>query len=130
MITKFMRFLLQVVISVLLAGCVLGGPELSPEMVTSMNAYADQADLQHPGNTQAGIARLCAKEPTALYWHEDARIYAVTCLIQVSFDIEVNIYGVVLLDDTTSAVIHIEHINATSQGALEEIIASVGWVKK
>lgn len=130
MTTKFMRFLLLVVIALVPVGCALGGPELSPEMVASMNAYADQAEAQYPGDIQAGIARLCATEPTALYWNEDAKIYAVTCLIPSSFDIGVNIYGVVLLDGMTYTAIHIEHINAASQSALEDIIASVGWVRK
>jgi hypothetical protein len=128
--TKFTRILLLIVIALVATGCVPSGPELSSEMVASMNAYADQADSQYPGEIQAGIARLCAEEPTALYWNEDARIYAVTCVLPTSFEIGVNIYGVVLLDGMIYTVIHVEHINAASQSALEQIIASSGWVRK
>lgn len=129
--TKFMKSLwLSVLFVFALAACGASAPILAPEMVTSLNAYADQADLQFPGNVQAGIARLCASEPTALYWHKDANIHAVTCLIPTSFDLGTNIYGVVLLDGTTNAVIHVEHINADSQDALEKNIASVGWERK
>lgn len=129
--TKFIKSLWLSVLFVLgLAACGASAPTLTPEMVTSMNAFADQADLQFPGDIQAGIARLCASEPTALYWNKDANIHAVTCLIPTSFDLGTNIYGVVLLDGNTNAVIHVEHINATSQSALENIIASSGWERK
>lgn len=126
--TKLIVFLCSCVL--VLSACGASRPALSPEMVTAMNAYADQTDLQYAGSVDAGIVRLCASEPTALYWHEDAKIYAVTCLIQTSFAMESNLYGAVLVDGTTYAVLHAEHLNADSQRDLEHLIASVGWVRK
>lgn len=131
--TKKMKSLclsLCVLVALLLSACGVTAPTLAPELVSSLNTYADQTDLLFPGDTQAGIARLCASEPAALYWHEDAKIYAVICLIPTSFELGTNVYGVVLLDGTSNTVIHVEHINADSLGELEKIIAPVGWERK
>jgi hypothetical protein len=119
----WIKFVLSVMV-LFLAGCsAVSGPELSPEMVDTMNAYADQ---QVSYSTAAEIARQCAIEPTALYWNEETKLWSVTCQL----DDSPTIYGVVLIDDASYQVVHTEHINATSQTALEDIIAPIGWVRK
>lgn len=130
-LTKFMKSLLSMLVGLMLAGCSgANAPELPSELVTSMNAYADQMEKQSPDDTEAGIVRVCVSEPTGLYWNHDANAYSVTCLLPV--DAGSPIYGVVLMDGTTSAVLRVQHINAESQNALEYLIAqaATGWERK
>ncbi len=127
--TKFMKFLLLSVLFVLvLSACGATTPTLAPEMVASMNAHADQFDAQNPGNSDINVTRLCANNPAALYWHEETKIFAVVCLMELPG--AGNTYGVVLIDAADNSVVHTEHINATSLAVLEDLIAPVGWVRK
>ncbi len=124
--TKFMNSLWLVFIALTLISCTGNTTQLPPEIVASLNTYADQFD---ENSIFASIPRLCSQEPTALYWHEETKLWAVTCLMDINFPLSENMYGVVLLDGVTNKVIQVDHINATSQSALENIIA-VDWVRK
>lgn len=130
-LTKFTKSLLSMLVVLMLAACSgEKAPELPFELASSMDAYADRLEEQSPNDTDAEIVRLCASKPTGLYWNRDANAYAVTCLLPV--DAGSPIYGVVLMDGTTSAVIRVQSINAESQNALEYLIAqaATGWERK
>lgn len=127
--TKFMQFLwLSLFFALALSACGAAKPVLSPEVITSLNTYADQYDVQYPDSSDINVARVCVQEPIALYWQEETKIWAVACLMD--FPGTMNTYGVVLIDSATNVVVFTDYINAVSVEALEEIIAPGGWVRK
>lgn len=120
-ILSFMQF---VILAFGLLACrASNSVQLAPEMLASMRASADQYDLEFPGNDM-NIARLCAETPTALYWNEQYQTWAVTCVLPLP-----NTYGYVMLD-TSYKILNTKHINAVSQSAIDDLIGSVGWVRK
>lgn len=117
-----------IVAAFVLSACGEQKVTLAPEVVDSMTVYADRFDEQYPDTADMNIARQCATEPTGLYWNESIQTWAVVCVMSSNAAVGMT-YGVVLLD-TSHQVLSMEHINAMSQADLEDLIRSVGWVRK
>lgn len=113
-----------VVLAVLVLTACSGASVVLPEsMSAAMNARADLYDAQYPGDGM-NVARLCVNNPAGLYWNEGIQTWAVVCQMPLP-----NMYGAVMLD-ANYMVLSSQHINAVSLAGLEEMIASVGWVRK
>lgn len=107
--------------ALLLAACGADSPGITPEMIASMNAFADQFDAWYPEDGQ-NIARVCAASPTGLYWNKELQSYAVTCPLPWYE----NSYGVVTLDENQS-VLNAFGLAAASQGEITQLLGTLGW---
>lgn len=103
------------------AQSLLSAPEITPEMNASMTAYADQYDVWYPGNEQ-NIARECADNPTAVYWSDELKAFAVTCPLPWS----ANSFGMVTFDES-GTLLNAFGLGANSQGELSKTLATLGW---
>lgn len=113
-----------IVLAVLVLTACGGEVVTLPEgMYATMSARADLYDAQFPGDGM-NVARLCANNPAGLYWNESIKTWAVVCKMPIE-----NMYGAVMLD-ANYTVLSSQHINVVSLAGLEDMIASVGWVKK
>ena len=112
---------MALLLALLLTACS-ANVTLDAAMTSALNTYADQYDVQHPGDADWNIARLCANAPLGLYRHEGAQIWAVVCALPAL----PGAYGAVLLDSSYT-VLSTEHVNAVNLSALEDLVFSVGW---
>ncbi len=122
---RFLAFLVVVAIAASLLMACSGESVTLPEgMSAAMMEKANLYDAQFPGNSDMNVAMLCAERPAGLYWNEEYKTWAVVCEMPIK-----NMYGAVMLDENYK-VLNSEHVNAVSLVGLEDLIASVGWVKK
>lgn len=118
-----MKKILVVLMVLVLTACS-EGVALPDGMSAAIVERADLYDAQFHGSEDMNVARICAETPAGLYWNEQIQTWAVVCKMPME-----NMYGAVMLD-VNYTVLNSEHINAVSLVGLEEMIASVGWVKK
>jgi hypothetical protein len=121
---NLVRVALIVLAALVLTACSGASVVLPEGMSSAMSARADLYDAQYAGDAEMNVARICVQTPAGLYWNESIQTWAVVCKMPLP-----NMYGAVMLD-ANYTVLSSQHINAVSLTGLEEMIASVGWVKK
>lgn len=117
-------FVLMALVVLILTACGGESVVLPEGMSAAMLVRAGEYSAQFPGNEDMNVARICVEKPAGLYWNEPYKTWAVVCEMSIP-----NLYGAVMLD-VNYTILNSEHISAVSLAGLEELIASVGWVRK
>lgn len=121
---KNKKFLIAFLLTVLLlTACVPNGMEVTPAMTASMDAFADQYDVWYP-DSEENIARVCAENPTDIFWNDELKGYAVLCPLPWYE----NSYGVVTLSEDET-VLNAFGLGAASYADAVKMLASLGWDK-